>query len=375
MANTRKRKSKSDDPVSPDAKTRGRSVKVTLYILNNDKHMLFKNPAHADLYLKDNSDVIKTTHHFPSLKAYADFKKQAPATPQNTAVVKVEGLSPAEEQAALRINRRRVENAPTSAIACYWHTTAFSRACLVVFDVLDQNGRSQWYYKPRDFVDTLQAYSLDESVTLNGTHTQEIVKNFQTTERRDLEKSDNTIHKGKGGYTNYKAYSYFLLPVGNFSCEMEESEYIGSTLSFFGDEMKRVLSSPLYCSALRACTAAYSDRLEKHLFEPTKGLDWKSFIQHCNIVVRPFGTYTDHVIRDRIPLLRNVLALHDEPEPKYLLPDSDILQADNDSTGSSPGEDADDDPDTLTASRYAPGFNVDGGSAPDDPPDQQPTQE
>ena len=40
-----------------------------------------------------------------------------------------------------------------------------------------------------------------------------------------------------------------------------------------------------------------------------------------------------------------------------------------------PGDEPDDDPDTVAASRYAPGFNVDGGGIPDAPPDQQPIQE
>ena len=214
----------------------------------------------------------------------------------------------------------------------------------------------QWYFKARDFSQTIKAYAADSSTTINGQHTMELIDNFEYTERRDLEKSDNTPHKRKG-FLNYKAYTHFVLPVADFGSVHQETEYIVSTLTFFGSEIRRILSSRLFCATLRQCVHAYSPSLEQLTFAPTKGLDFPSFMRQCSVVVRPLSNYTDHIIRDRIPVLRNVLALHDETSPKYsLIPDADLLNV--------PLPVPDDTEETPS--------DNEGSEAPDDPDEDQP---
>ena len=298
---------------------------------------MFRSPVVAEKYASENGDAIVATHKFPTLAACQRFQNDCNVAP------KVEGKdsqqkTTLDEQAAIeRINRRRIANAPSKSIMFLYKVTSFSRACIFFMRVLDQHGAPQWYYKQKDHTHTLKAYAEDVSTVINGEQTMAMIENMDYTERRDLEKADNVTKKVKN-YVQYEQFSYFILPVEDFKDKKQEADYIEQTLTFFGNQIKQIMTSTLYLGALKECTASYAPTLVKHLFGEEKGISFKQFIQDCRVEVRPLREYTDVIPRDKVWYVRNILLEHDQSVPKYeTISNDDILDGE-----SATDDDADD---------------------------------
>jgi hypothetical protein len=302
--------------------------KIIVYVLEHGKHIKFDRPEIAEAYKHENSDSIVDTIEFPTTTSYLEYKKQT-GTDMPTPVrqVKKEKLTPEEERALARITKYREEHAPTKTINVIWKTTSFSRAVLVFIEIRDQNGKHYWCFKARDFVETMKAFAADKTTKLNGLHTKQLIENLHFAERRNPDKGENSADTVKG-YTNYQAYTHFVLRELNnagITNSEQETEHITNILKYFGSELKRIMSSNLYIASLRDCVSKYSKLLDSKMFEPQKGVDYQTFMQQCTVLVKPMVNLTDHVIRDRLNVLRGILALHDTPEPKYgLIPDEDL---------------------------------------------------
>ena len=340
--------------VTPEKAPKKNKKRITLFALSTGKHIVFRSSQVADKYAAENGDAIVATHTFPSLAACQRFQNDC------TVVPKVEGdgsqqQTTLDEQAAIeRINRRRIANAPSKSIMFLYKVTSFSRACVFFMRVLDQHGAPQWYYKQKDHTHTLKAYADDVSTVINGDQTKAMIDNMDYTERRDLEKADNVAKKVKN-YVQYEQFSYFLLPVDDFKDDKQEAEYVEQTLTFFGNQIKQIMTSTLYLGALKECTASYAPSLVKHLFGEGKGISFKQFIQECRVVVRPLREYTDVIPRDKVCFVRNILLEHDQSAPKYETISNEDIQDGSDSDS----DEGDDDTDSAiqnTAS-YANTFN------------------
>lgn len=307
----------------PQSNLRGK--KYTVFILHNGKEMKFDIKRNADLYEQENPEMIRDIIPFDTETAYKTYQSQKSESFCEH-YMKDNDLNEEEKKALARIKQHQRENAPYRTISIHYTTTTFSKAVVLIFDILDTYKKPQWNFKARDFVQTMQAYAFDTSTDIAGRHTMEIIRNLKTTERRDLNaKNDNKSDK-KRGYVNYKTYSHFILPSKNvfeIACENQETEYIQTVLMQFGEEMKRIMQSKLYVASLRQHVASYSKKLERLTFEPVKGPTLHQAVGQCKVLVEPIISFTDFIIRDRVPLLRNILADNDDVKPKYESPPLD----------------------------------------------------
>ena len=93
---------------------------------------------------------------------------------------------------------------PHKAITLHYKTTPFSQACVVLLDVVDYNGNTQWNFKAIDHQENLQAY-VDCGEDISGTYTEAMIKNLKLAERKNLEKTDHDAPlKIKGAITFVK---------------------------------------------------------------------------------------------------------------------------------------------------------------------------
>lgn len=309
------------------SKTRGK--KYTVFKLDSGKEILFSNASHADEYEDENADIITETITFDTEQGYQEYKTSSKETsPVSATTIKTESLTSDERLALARIKKHRQAHAPSKSITLHYKTTKFSRACALALEVRDVYGKPQWNFKAKDHMAILQSYCSDPMSNVSGQHTMEIIDNLHCVERRNLEKGENDPDKKKG-YMNYKLISYFIIPDDPTITTMEEEEtYIKDYLQSFGKELKRIMASNLYTSALREMVSGYSKKLEKLTFEPDKGPSLQAFIQQCTVVVEPIKTYTDHIIKDKVSVLRCFLSDHDDSIPKYI-PDEAITNVSN----------------------------------------------
>jgi hypothetical protein len=146
-------------------------------------------------------------------------------------------------------------------------------------------------------------------------------------ERRDLEQSEDTILKVKK-YNQYILTSYFVIPSNAALSTMEEeTTYISETLLSVGREIKTIMSTNLYTAALKEVLMGYSENLAKHTFNPEQPgkIPLQQVIQQCPVFSAPIRNYTDYIPKSKVYILRNMLALYDEPTPKYIT-DEQIAQ-------------------------------------------------
>ena len=358
----KKRKEDSDAKltavITPDKK-KGKKC-VTLFVLTTGKHAMFQSTAIADRYASENGDAIVATHTFPSLAACQKFKTEFTQKPKQEKTNNHSHASLEDQAAIERINRRRIANAPSKTLMFLYKTSSFSTACIFFMRVLDQSGAPQWYYKQKDHTHTLKAYAEDVSTKINGNQTMAMIQNMDYTERRDLEKGENIIMKTKG-YVQYEQFSHFIIPVTDFKNEEQEKAYIEETLTFFGNEMKRIMTTTLYLGALRECTQSYAPTLVKHLFGEVPGIPFRQFIHDCRVVVRPLREYTDVIIKDRVFFVRNILLENDNSKPKYeTITDDDLHRAfdsDDENEPDSNNNNNDDNDSAPNSASYSPDFN------------------
>jgi hypothetical protein len=305
------------DTTKPARLNRGRLY--TVFRLENGKVMEFNNIKHADAYEQDNADIIAETLTFDTNQAYEEFKISATNTsPVARATVKEESLSEHEKSILAKMRQHRIKNAPTKSINISYKTTRFSRACVLFIEVKDQWGKPQWYWKAGDNKPILQAFVANNPTNVSCTETVQIVENLTTLERRNLELNENKPEKRKG-YANYKLASKFTIvaPV-SVTTMAEEDIFIKNKLQAVGRDLKNIMSSNVYMTALREVVHGYSPLLEKNMWMPEKGVSIQVFIQQCNIVVEPIKAYTDHIVVDRVSIIRNMLSDQDESTPKYI---------------------------------------------------------
>ena len=213
-----------------------RGKKYTVFKLESGKEIVFDNINHADAYEQENADIIKETITFDTDASYQEYKA---ATYVNSPVasipVKVEELNADEKNMLAKIRQHRQTNAPTKQIKLSFKNTQFSRACLVVFDVMDEYGKPYWMFKARDCLPVLKAF-VENNPNSTGDIAKEIVNNFMMLDRRSLEGDDNKVDKTKG-YKNYKLVSHFIIPANTTVSTMEEeTSYISETCT--GDSWK-----------------------------------------------------------------------------------------------------------------------------------------
>lgn len=310
--------------------------------MTTGKELKFTSKVYANAYEEENSDMIADTLIFDTESEYK--QHQANGTSDNPGETTTgEILSPNDKKALARLKRYRLEHCPTRSISTLYKTSVFSDAIPLVFDVLDISGNTFWIFKEADFHANMQAFVNESGIPVQGKHTKEIMNNMVLLERRDKEKGDNDILKNKAGYVQYKAVSYFILPRNPEINTMElEEKYIEEQLLKFGNDMKKFMTSPLYNASLKEHINSYAPNWAKLVFSPQKGPSLTDFVKACSVTVGKIKDYTDHIIKDKVPVLRGMIAMHDNPIPKYIN-DSDIEDCVH----------------QEEPSRYAKGFNVD----------------
>jgi hypothetical protein len=339
-----------------------RGKKYTIFKLENGKEMVFQNTVHADAYEDENPDIIKETITFDNEAAFREYKAATLAnSPVASIPVKTEQLSNDEQKMLAKIRQHRVQHAPSRLINVLFKNTRFSRACVVLFDVKDEHGKPQWNFKAKDNIGVLKAYA-DNNPASAGSITKEIINNFVMVERRDLEQSEDTILKVKK-YNQYILASYFVIPNNAALSTMEEeTTYISETLLSVGREIKTIMSTNLYTAALKEVVMGYSENLAKHTFSPEQPgkIPLQQFIQQCPVFSAPIRNYTDYIPKSKVYILRNMLALYDEPIPKYIT-DEQIAQVNVSEDSDEEEEDAtqeDEQQDEGSHPGCAKGFNL-----------------
>ena len=291
---------------------------ATVYKLESGRFMTFKSKDVAKAYWEENAEVIKDTQDFNTKTEYDSYMLIAKTTRQaSTTNVKTERMSPEEQKALARITSHRQNNSKTKSINVRFKTTTFSNAVVVFIEARDQYGCHLWTFKPTDIIPTLQAYSADAIVKTSNTHTKQLINNMDYMERRDLTKGDNIPEKNNKGYAQHVIYTYFNLPETSNNTKETELAYITKELTASIHEIKAMLATNLFCNVLRECIKQYSTKLEEMTFNPDKGIGFQTFLNQANVGVTEIKSFTDHIIRDKVPILRRILSDNDRTEPKY----------------------------------------------------------
>ena len=355
MAYTRKNKKgeasaaskKEASPVTPTKETKAevKAKKFSLIILNNGKQLPFKSIVWASKYERDNATVISEVHKFHTEEEMEKFQAKTKNETKPTAKrVNDSILSPEQKESLARMKRIKTTRHPHKAITLHYKTTPFSQACVVLLDVVDYNGNTQWNFKAVDHKENLQAY-IDCGEEINGTYTEAMIKNLKLAERKNPEKTDqDAALKNKGGYNICKMMTYFILPDNdaNINSEETEKDFIERELHAFATELKTILTSPLYNAAMKDHVGAYSDKFLDTLYSPKKGPTLPDFIQSCSILVQPIGNVGQHIIKARETEFEDILHQYDNPIPKFIS-DEEALQA-------------------ADMAGYSPNFHPNGGS-------------
>ena len=376
MANTRKNKkgeasaSKKPSPVTPtkDAKGDVKEKKYSLIILNNGRHLPFKSLVWASKYEKANATAISAVHRFHTEEDMGTFQaKMASEKKPSAKRVNDSILSPEQKESLARMKRIKTTRHPHKAITLHYKTTPFSQACVVLLDVVDYNGNTQWNFKAVDHKENLQAY-VDCGEEISGTHTEAMIRNLKLAERRNLEKKDQDAPlKNKGWYNICKMMAYFVLPENDATVNSEETEkdYIERELQAFATELKNILTSPLYNAAMKDHVGSYSDKFLDTLYSPKKGPTLPDFIQSCSILVQPIKSIGEHIIKARESDFEDILHQYDNPIPKFIS-DEEALQAAN-VTDYSPNFHPTGGPDMQDSE----GVEIDGENLNDDSPETE----
>jgi hypothetical protein len=103
-------------------------------------------------------------------------------------------------------------------------------------------------------------------------------------------------------------------------CQQWKRKQPSETLLNVGREIKTIMSTNLYTAALKEVVMGYSENLAKHTFNPEQPgkIPLQQFIQQCPVFSAPIRNYTDYIPKSKVYILRNMLALYDEPTPKYI---------------------------------------------------------
>ena len=324
--------------------------------------MQFFNPKHADIYEGENSDNIIECHAFDTEADYNAYSVAVSTVVPDTNNSVSAALSPEQNSALLRMKRYRIQNSPTRSFSIHYKNTMFSQAVVLFFDILDYKGQTQFTFKITDFKTCMSAYVNDEFFQASCPHTQEIINNLEILERRDKEKGENDIDKNSKGYVQYKAASFFVLPKKPEINSMElEETYIRTSLQAFGSEMIAIMSTNLYTISLKEHISSYSTSWAALVCHPNKGPSLQEFVKSCSVTINPVRNYTDFIVKDKVHVVRNMLAMHDNPIPKYI-DDKNMLDHESDGEASVvPVDDDDDNENEEQEGAYAPKFNINGG--------------
>ena len=251
-------------------------------------------------------------------------------------------LSPDQKEALARMKRIRTARHPHKAVSLLYKTTPFSTACALILDIVDYNGNTQWNFKAADHVENLQAY-LECGEDISGTHTSDLINNFVLVERRDKAGNEDAVYSNKGGFAICKIMTFFILPDKDPSINSPETEteYVERELKVFGNELKRILTSPLYNAAMKDHVEGYSEKFANMLYSPPKGPTLPEFISGCSVVVQPIDNITDHVVKSCEVKFESLLHQYDQVVPKFIT-DQEALDLENSAT-------------------YSPSFKPDGG--------------
>ena len=193
-------------------------------------------------------------------------------------------------------------------------TNAYTRACLVTIDFLDQYAKFMWFLKAIDTKNTLEAMLLDGGLDHLNEQNRTIIGNLDTIERVDPLNQDE-IHKN-GTHVNYKLYTHFQLPETADS-QQAEAQYIDDVLNSFGTELHTTMKGSLYQQCLEDTIKYYSAKLAKATFRPDKGINFEQYIQSCKVVVTKMNALTDHVPTTHMQNLRNIIERYEVHERKY----------------------------------------------------------
>ena len=307
-----------------------RGTHCTVFKLSTGNAITFLNSVHADAYEGENSDVIVETLPFDTADEHKAYQATVnTARPRPLPVSAGSGSLSAADQAALtRMEQRRNQRSPQRCFSCAYKHTLFSRAVPFFWDILDHKGVQVWNTKLLDYKALLPICADDDSVHFSGRHTKQIMQNMQGIEKRDLEKGPTEPLKSKTGYTIHKIVSYFTIPdnVPEIQSMEMEKQCIESTLKTLTSDLITHLTSPVFHALYRKHTESSSEKYRAIIFSPTRGLNFAANIKTCVAVIKPILSYSEHTIVDRFSIIRNILASHDQAEPKYLT-DAELLAA------------------------------------------------
>ncbi len=344
MAGKNTRSSKKKDattekpaPVTPVKPPAVKPKKFSLVVLNNGKNLPFKSLLYSGRYEKANATVISAVHRFHTAEEMETFQTKLEADKKPTAVKRPNDsiLTPDQKESLARMKKIKTTRHPHKAITLHYKTTPFSSACGIILDIVDYNGNTQWNFKASDHKENLQAY-IECVEDLGGTYTRDLIVNLKLAQRRDLTKSDGAGMKNKGGYEVCKMMTFFVLPESDPSLSSEEAEkdFIERELHAFGNELKGILTSPLYNEAMKDHVAGYSDKFLDTLYSPKKGPTLPDFIGSCTVLVQPIKNVGEHIIKAKEAEFEDIIHHYDNPIPKFIT-DEDALQAENETGYSS----------------------------------------
>ena len=294
----------------------------TLFVYDGGQQKRITKPATAKRFEAEYGDSIENKLAFDTQQEFNLHQQASNDVPDRFAPeIKIEGMSSGDQALIAKIKRRRLQDTPTRSINMFWKTTGFTAAVIILLEIRDPQGKHAWFFKARDFVDTIKACVREGAIAIHGTHTREIIMNLEYMQRRDALKGENAVAHSKKGSNKYELYnpiSHFVLPLGrmSFANSAEEQAYILNALNATGTELKAILSSDLYNACLKDTILSYSEKLAEAAFSTAKGPNIQGFMTQAVVKIKPVVNFTDHVIKDRVPYLRRIMSRHDVDE-KY----------------------------------------------------------
>ena len=265
-----------------------------VHVLERGKNRVFRSEKLSNAYKDKNADSIKDTMTFLTKADFDAFNANMKKDQDNLSSNQSNTLTAEEHKALARINQKRQLRIPTKSLHIRYKTTSFSNAVIVLWELRDHEGKKLWHWKPRDIIPTLQAFQDDTHTSIASNKANELITNMAQIEKRNLEKGENAVLKTKKGYGEHYIYTYFILDLPDEGWTVQaKNQSIHNVLTHFGSELKRIMSSNLFLAAYRDCVGAYSKVLGRMIFEPEKGVGFRSFIQQTTINVGIINDYTD----------------------------------------------------------------------------------